>query len=196
MTVQTSWNFSGISNDNIKIWKCILNNFWPLIEVFLFFFDWDLLHSKLNSYCKAWYYRKRKENRRKAYRTGYNKSKDNESIISLYMGRVALWIKVLHWDWKVSGSNSPMYVAGFVGPVSLWGSRYSLGWNKIKTQWLTFIYWSCPIDSGPSWLWGSQVAGKKFQSWSQFRLLGKWKYFAMKIYILFARLFCLRIPSF
>lgn len=82
-------------------------------------------------------------------------------------------IKVLHWDWKVSGSNSPMYLAGFVGPISLWGSRYSLGWNKVKTQWLTLIYWSCPIDSGPSWLWGSQVAGKKSeknnqkQTWKQ-----------------------------
>ena len=38
------------------------------VSVFLYFFNWDSLHVRLNSHCKAWSYRKKKHKNIKAYR--------------------------------------------------------------------------------------------------------------------------------
>ena len=38
------------------------------IKIFLFFFNWDSLHARLNSHYKAWSYKKKKHKKIKAYR--------------------------------------------------------------------------------------------------------------------------------
>ena len=37
-------------------------------EIYIFFFNWDSLHARLNSYFKTWSYKKKKHKEIKAYR--------------------------------------------------------------------------------------------------------------------------------
>ena len=83
-TIKEEFNFLKIYSNSFSIKVIHINSICQLNEgqvssisyscrsflllLFFLFFNWDLLHARLNSHCKAWSYKKRKHKKIKTYR--------------------------------------------------------------------------------------------------------------------------------